>query len=128
MHAHWLSILRAIVQVFEYRYNVTFAEDYASVTYTNHNFQKFSQNDSCGACSLNDTFVGINRSLARPPCNSASTGNCDSLSVIVETLCAALACYLVQGILGSGGQQWWLGIEFVSPISASDLELFIHWH
>lgn len=103
MHAHWLPILSAIVQVFEYRYNVTFAEDYASVAYTNHNFQKFSQNDSCGACSLNDTFVGINRSLARPLCNPASTGNCDSLSVIVDNSMCGFSLSLGAGHTW----QWW---------------------
>lgn len=49
------------VQVYEYRYNVVFSEAYDSVSYTNHNFQVFSQAESCVGCSLSDTFVGINR-------------------------------------------------------------------
>ena len=49
------------MQVYEYRYNVVFSETYASVSYTNHNFQVFSQAESCVGCSLSDTFVGINR-------------------------------------------------------------------
>ena len=48
-------------QVQEYRYNVKFADDFASVSYTNHNFQSFAPNDSCATCLLSDTFVGINR-------------------------------------------------------------------
>ena len=53
----------AVFQVYEYRFNVVFDEAYASVSYTNYNFQVFSQADSCTVCSLNDTFVGVNRCL-----------------------------------------------------------------
>jgi len=52
------------VQVYEYRFNVLFDDAYASVSYTNYNFQVFSQADSCRVCSLNDTFVGVNRCLS----------------------------------------------------------------
>ena len=50
-----------LLQVYEYRYNVEFSDTYASVSYTNHNFQTFSQADSCANCTLQDVFVGINR-------------------------------------------------------------------
>ena len=49
------------MQVYEYRYNVLFSETYASVSYTNHNFQIFSSQDSCVDCTLSDIFVGVNR-------------------------------------------------------------------
>ncbi len=49
------------MQVHEYRYNVAFSATYASVSYTNHNFQVFSQAESCAGCSLSDMFVGVNR-------------------------------------------------------------------
>jgi hypothetical protein len=64
------------VQVFEYRYNVKFAADFASVSYTNHNFQQFSPNYSCGTCTLEDIFIGINRCKDRAngrPCPRMST-------------------------------------------------------
>ena len=51
----------ALMQVYEYRYNVVFSATYASVSYTNHNFQAFSQAESCASCSLSDMFVGVNR-------------------------------------------------------------------
>ena len=57
-HSHAPAVL---LQVYEYRYNVEFSDTYASVSYTNHNFQTFSQADSCANCTLQDVFVGINR-------------------------------------------------------------------
>lgn len=55
------DFIQTAMQVQEYRYNVQFADDFASVSYTNHNFQTFAPNDSCGTCALSDTFVGVNR-------------------------------------------------------------------
>ena len=49
------------MQVYEYRYNVLFSETYASVSYTNHNFQIFSSQESCAGCTLSDIFVGVDR-------------------------------------------------------------------
>ena len=57
-HSHAPAVL---LQVYEYRYNVEFSDTFASVSYTNHNFQTFSQADSCANCTLQDVFVGINR-------------------------------------------------------------------
>jgi len=59
-----LDTMALPVQVYEYRFNVIFDDAYASVSYTNYNFQVFSQADSCTVCSLNDTFVGVNRCLS----------------------------------------------------------------
>ena len=56
-----VKLAPAMVQVYEYRYNVVFSDTYDSVSYTNHNFQVFSQAESCVGCSLSDIFVGVNR-------------------------------------------------------------------
>lgn len=55
-----------VLQVYEYRYNVKFSDTYASVSYTNHNFQSFSPQESCAGCSLYDVFVGVNRCTTPP--------------------------------------------------------------
>ena len=55
------------LQVYEYRYNVLFSETYASVSYTNHNFQIFSSQESCVGCTLSDIFVGVNRCSSSIP-------------------------------------------------------------
>ena len=66
------------MQVYEYRYNVLFSESYAGVSYTNHNFQIFSSQESCVGCTLSDIFVGVNR------CSSSS-------SAMLQSRCGVLA-------------------------------------
>ena len=69
MHRPREPLVHQCAQVQEYRYNVKFADDFASVSYTNHNFQSFAPNDSCSTCALSDTLVSINRSAM--PCDAA---------------------------------------------------------
>lgn len=87
------------VQVSEYRYNVKFAADYASVSYTNHNFQQFAPADSCSTCSLDDLFVGINRCVSMWCCrgvlfrSALCTGFCLAGSQHSYQLCSYALLY-----------------------------------
>ena len=74
------------MQVYEYRYNVLFSETYASVSYTNHNFQIFSSQESCMGCTLSDIFVGVNR------CSS-------SILAMLQSKCKVLACAALTGAM-----------------------------
>lgn len=47
----------------EIGYDASFSADFASVSYRSFQFQTFSSNDSCGACTLSDLFVGVNRQV-----------------------------------------------------------------
>ena len=42
-------------------YNINFTYNYTDVSYNYYSFQNYNASASCEGCSLNDTFVGINR-------------------------------------------------------------------
>ncbi len=48
------------------RYNIEFTVNYTEVAYSFYEYQTFQPELSCKACTLNDSFVGINRCAA--PC------------------------------------------------------------
>jgi len=49
------------VQAHEVRYNIDFSYNYTEVAYSHYSFQVFNKSESCATCTLEDSFVGINR-------------------------------------------------------------------
>lgn len=56
----WNRILS--LQAHDVRYNINFTTNYTDVAYSHYTFQEFNKSDSCPTCTLEDSFVGINRS------------------------------------------------------------------
>ncbi len=49
------------LQVQEVRFNPNYSQAFSEVDFSFYNFQTFVPEQSCQGCTLNDTFVGINR-------------------------------------------------------------------
>lgn len=49
------------LQATEVRYNIDYTYNFTSVAYSHYSFQDFNKSESCPTCTLNDSFVGINR-------------------------------------------------------------------
>ena len=49
------------MQAHTVNYNINFTYNYTDVAYMYYGYQDYNASASCEGCSLNDTFVGINR-------------------------------------------------------------------
>ena len=47
-------------------YNINFTYNYTDVAYMYYGYQDYNASASCEGCSLNDSFIGINRHAAPP--------------------------------------------------------------
>ena len=52
---------RCTMQAHTVNYNINFTYNYTDVAYHYYSYQEFNASASCKGCSLNDSFIGINR-------------------------------------------------------------------
>ncbi|KAK9814422.1 hypothetical protein WJX72_005728 [[Myrmecia] bisecta] len=92
--------------VSENRFNVNFTDEYGQVEFSNYNFQQFVPEQSCPACTLNDTFVGINRAYQAV---LQTTGGYEtpilvsSVPLVLDGLLNGFSAAIQQAILGPMG-------------------------
>ncbi len=75
-------------QVQDVRYNVQFTPNYTEVAYDFYEFQTYKPELSCRNCSLNDSFVGINRYAPLP---TAAASRTHAQAYVLERICRVAA-------------------------------------
>lgn len=75
----------------EVRYNLSYSESWDTVEYTYHQWAEFDEEKSCPSCSLNDTFVSVNRAYLQFLSASASLPIDSESSVMFQLLPSSIS-------------------------------------